>query len=118
MKTKKFLGGLALGALLGGVLGLFVSPDKGTKNRAKFKKVTKTLTDTLIKEVANAKKLGKKEYEAIVENIVKKYSKDDLLTTEAWKGISDELKMRWSDIQKEAGKRVKANKKKVPAKKK
>jgi gas vesicle protein len=110
MKTKKFLGGLALGAILGGAMGLFVSPGKGKENREKFKKVSKKVSEELITNVTKAKTVGKKEYEEIVENIVKKYKKDDLLSMAAWGEIAAELKLRWKDIQKEM--------KKTPAKKK
>ena len=101
MKTKKFLGGLALGAILGGALGLFVSPGKGKENREKFKKVSKKVSEELIVNVTKLKTVGKKEYEEIVENIVKKYQKDDLLSLAAWTEIASELKLRWKDIQKE-----------------
>jgi len=105
MKTKKFLSGLALGALLGSAISVFFNPKSGKKNRDKFNKVSKTVSQQLIKEVAKAKKLGKKEYETIVENIVKKYSKEDLLTADAWGEIMNELKLRWTDIQKEIKKK-------------
>ena len=107
MKTKKFLSGLALGALLGSALGLFLSPAEGKKNRTKFKKVSKQLSEKLIKDINSAKKLTKKEYEAIVENIVKKHSKNDLMNKNAWKEIAGELKLRWADIQKEMKKQQK-----------
>ena len=100
-----------MGALVGAALGLFLSPEKGKKNRDKFKKVSKQVSAKLIKEVAKAKKLTKKEYEAIVEGIIKKYSKEQLLDKNAWIEIGGELKERWSDIQKE----IKKNK---PTKKK
>ena len=101
MKTKKFLSGLALGAMLGSALGLFFNPTTGKKNRAKFKAVSKQLSEKLIKEVSRLSNLSKKEYELIVENLVKKYHKNDLLNKEAWEEIAAELKLRWVDIQKE-----------------
>lgn len=101
MKTKKFLGGLALGAILGGALGLFLSPGKGKENRAKFNRVSKKVSQDLITNVTKLKTVGKKEYEEIVENIIKKYQKDDLLSAAAWTEIANELKLRWKDIQKE-----------------
>jgi gas vesicle protein len=110
MKTKKFLSGLALGALLGGALGLFVSPGKGKQNRAKFNKLSKQVSEKLVKDVSKLSKLGKKEYEDIVENIIKKYSKEDLMTQSAWKEIGKELKLRWNDIQKEVKKSSKKKK--------
>ena len=101
MRTRKFFTGLALGALVGSALGLFLSPETGKKNRAKFKKVSKEVSEKLIKEASIAKELGKKEYDAIVENVLKKYSKDDLMSADAWLAIKDELKLRWKDIQSE-----------------
>lgn len=101
MKTKKFLGGLALGAILGGALGLFLSPGKGKENREKFKKISKKVSEDLVTNVTKLKNIGQKEYDEIVENIIKKYKKDDLLTASAWTEISKELKLRWKDIQKE-----------------
>lgn len=103
MKTKKFLGGLALGALIGSALGLFLSPGKGKENREQFKKISKQLSEKLVADVTKLKKVGKEEYEIIVENLIKKYSKSDLMTTEAWSEIAQELKLRWKDIQKEMG---------------
>ena len=101
MKAKRFFTGLAVGALVGSALGLFLSPETGKKNRAKFKKVSKEVSEKLIKEAAIAKELGKKEYDAIVENVLKKYTKDDLMSPDAWLAIKDELKLRWKDIQNE-----------------
>lgn len=108
---KKFLGTLALGALIGGALGLFLSPGKGKENRAKFNKITKKVSETLIADVSKLSKVGKKEYEAIVENIVNKYSKDDLMEPESWQEIKNELKLRWKDIQSELKKHDKKKKK-------
>ncbi len=110
MKTKKFLGGLALGALIGGALGLFLSPGKGKENRAKFQKVSKQLSEKLVADVAKLKKIGKEEYEEIVENLIKKYSKSDLMSVAAWEEIGQELKLRWKDIQKELGAKKSAKK--------
>ena len=101
MKTKKFLSGLALGALVGSALGLFLNPTTGKKNRDKFSKTAKQVSETLIKEAGKISNLSKKEYEAIVENIIKKYSKEDLMTKGAWKQIGDELKLRWKDVNSE-----------------
>ncbi|MBU1132342.1 YtxH domain-containing protein [Patescibacteria group bacterium] len=101
MKTKKFLAGLALGALVGSALGLFYSPDKGRKNREQFKKITKTVSEALIKEAAKVSGMKKKDYDAVVEKIVKKYSKTKLISEDAWADIKKELKMRWKDIQSE-----------------
>jgi len=117
MKTKRFLGGLALGAVIGSALGLFLSPDNGKKNREKFKKVAASVSEKLVEEVTKLDKIGKKEYDAVVENIVKKYSKDDLMSKNAWLEIMDELKLRYKDIQKEMKEPAKAKKTIKPAKK-
>jgi len=117
MKAKKFFTGLALGALVGSALGLFLSPETGKKNRAKFKKVSKEVSEKLIKEASTVKELGKKEYDAIVENVLKKYSKDDLMSPDAWIAIKDELKLRWKDIQNEIKKSGKRVEKKIKKKK-
>jgi gas vesicle protein len=113
MKSKKFLGGLALGALLAGAVGLFFNPTTGKNNRDKFKKITKKVSEDLVKETAKLKTFSKKEYELIVDRLIKKYSKDDLLKPAVWLEIGNELKHRYKDIEKEVKKRVK----KVPAKK-
>jgi len=110
MRSKKFLGGLALGAAIASGVAIFFNPTSGKKNREKFKQVSKKVSEELVHHVGKAKKITKKEYDAIVEKIIKKYSKDDLMKKEAWMEIADELKMRWKDIQKEM--------KKAPAKKK
>lgn len=101
MSTKKFFGALALGALIGSAVGLFLSPATGKKNREKFKKVAQQVSETLVREAGKLSSLTQKEYAAIVENIVKKYSKDDLMTKDAWLEIKDELIKRWADVRKE-----------------
>lgn len=98
---KKFLRGLTLGALIGAGLGIFFNPTSGKQNREKFKKIAKQVTAKLVEEAGKVSKLGKKEYEAIVENVIKKYSKNDLLSPDAWLEIKDELIKRWADVQKE-----------------
>jgi len=118
MGTKKFLGSLALGVLIGGALGLFCSPANGKKNREDFHKTAKKVSETLIKEFGKLKNLSQKEYEAIVENVIKKHSREDLMTGEGWTQIMDELKVRWKDVQKELKKKTPATKKKPVAKKK
>ena len=110
MGTKKFLGTLALGALIGGAIGLFLNPETGKKNRERFKKLSKQVSEQLVREVGKAGKIGRKEYDAVVENIVKKYSKDDLMHADAWGEILLELKERWSDVQKEVAKNSKKKK--------
>ena len=110
MGAKKFLGTLALGALIGGALGLFLNPETGKKNRDRFKKLSKQVSEHLVREVGKAGKIGRKEYDAVVENIVKKYSKDDLMHKDAWVEIVAELKERWGDIQKEVAKNSKKKK--------
>jgi len=113
MKSKKFLGGLAVGALLAGAVGLFFNPTTGKKNRSQFKNITKKVSEDLIKEATKLKAFSKKEYDAVVDKIINKYSKDDLLKPEVWKEIGSELKHRYSDIEKEVKKRTK----KITAKK-
>jgi gas vesicle protein len=115
---KKFLGTLALGALIGSALGLFLSPGKGKENRAKFTKITKKVSEKLIEDVMKLNAISKKEYEAVVENIIDKYSKDDLMDPASWLEIKNELKLRWKDVQAEMKKHGKKAKTKVVAKKK
>ena len=110
MGTKKFIGTLALGALIGGAIGLFLNPETGKKNRDRFKKLSKQVSEQLVREVGKAGKIGRKEYDAVVENIVRKYSKDDLMHADAWGEILVELKERWNDVQKEVTKSSKKKK--------
>jgi len=105
--AKKALAWLTVGALIGSALGLFFSPGKGKDNRVKFKKIAKDVSEKLITDVTKLSKVSKKEYEAIVDNIIKKYSKDDLLSPESWQEIRNELKSRWKDVQKEMKKHAK-----------
>ncbi len=108
MKTKKFLAGLAMGTILGGVLGLFYSPASGKKNREKFQKISQKVSKELIDKLTKMKSFSQKEYDLVIENIVKKYAKKDLLSKDAWIEIVKELKNRFGDIAKEV---KKANKK-------
>ncbi|MFH0987953.1 MAG: hypothetical protein V1763_01110 [Parcubacteria group bacterium] len=105
MKTKKFLGTLALGAVIGGVLEYFYNSATGAKNREQFQKKAKEVGDKIIKETGKLKVVGQKEYDAVVDNIISKYSGDDLMSPEAWLEIKKELKARWVDIQKELKKK-------------
>ncbi|MFH0779934.1 MAG: YtxH domain-containing protein [Parcubacteria group bacterium] len=98
---NKFLKGAALGAIVGAALEIFFNPSTGRKNRAKFGKAAKEVSTKLSNEAAKFGAIGKKEYEAIVDNVIKKYDKDDLLSAEAWEEIAKELKARWADVQKE-----------------
>ncbi len=101
MKTNKLLGGLAVGAMVGVALGAFFNPTTGKKNREKIMKVSQKVSEELVKDLNKAKKLTKKEYDAVVNNIIKKYSKDDLLDKESWLEIKKELSKRWTEIRKE-----------------
>lgn len=101
---KKFLGTLALGALIGSALGLFFSPDNGKKNRAKFSKIAKKVSENLIKDVAKVSHITKKEYNIIVDRVVSKNMKDKILDPESWQEIKNELKLRWDDIKEESKK--------------
>jgi len=109
---KKFLGTLALGALIGSAIGLFFSPDTGKKNRARFSKVAKQVSENLIKEVAKVSHITKKEYNIIVDRVINKNLKEKILDPESWQEIKNELKLRWEDIQAEA-KKYEAKQKKL-----
>lgn len=98
---NKFLKGAAFGAIVGAALEIFLNPSTGKKNRAKFGKAAKDVSAKLSKEATKFGSIGKKEYEAIVENVVEKYDKGDLMSAEAWAEIAKELKARWADVQKE-----------------
>lgn len=101
MKSKKLLSGLTLGALVGGAIGLFLAPSLTSKNTKKFKEVAKKLSGHLTKEAASFKKLGKKEFGILVENVMSKQSFEHGLDQKAWQDIKEELLARWIDVQKE-----------------
>lgn len=108
MKPKKFLGTLALGALAGAALEYFYNSTTGTKNREKFKKTAHEVSEKIIAETGKLKEVGQKEYAAVVDNIIRKYSSEDLMTPESWMEIKKELKARWKDVQKELKKKSKS----------
>lgn len=98
---NKFFKGAAFGAIVGAALEIFFNPTTGAKNREKFAKTAKEVSVKLSKEATKYGAIGKKEYDAIVENVIKKHDKDDLLSAEAWEEIAKGLKARWADVRKE-----------------
>jgi len=101
MKLKKIITGLAIGTLLGGVLKFFFNSSSGKKNREKFLKISKKISLELVEKSGKIAALTKKEYFLIVDNVIKKHAKTDLLEAEAWIEIAEELKKRWQDISRE-----------------
>ena len=56
----------------------------------------------VVKHAKNAKKLGEKEYDAIVDQVVKKYGSLENITAGDVIKAGKELKGQWSNIQKHA----------------
>jgi len=113
-KTTKKSGGSGLGiaalaaATAAGVYFLYGS--KGAaNNRKKVKGWMLKARGEVVEKMEKCKDVNKKDYEAIVDTVAKKYKKLKTVNTKEMSDLARELKGQWKDISKET--------KKKPAKK-
>jgi hypothetical protein len=112
------IGGAITAATLAAAAGTYLLSSE--KNKKKTKKWVKDARREVVKHAKTAKKLGKKEYDKIVDEVVKRYGPlEDLTAADVIKAGKD-LKGEWDKIQAHAKTIAKAYapKKKAVSKKK
>jgi predicted LPLAT superfamily acyltransferase len=118
MKKGVAIGGAVTAAVLAAAAGAYFLSNKKTQKKAKAW-VAKAKKDIAAKAKV-AKKLGKEQYNAIVDEVVKQYGPLEKLTAKDVITAAKQLKAEWDNIQKHAKKLAKPMIKKVvrkPAKK-
>ena len=121
VKKGMEIGGVLTAAVLAAAAGAYFLSDKKTQTKAKAW-VAKAKKEIAAKAKV-AKKLGKEQYNAIVDEVVKHYGPLEKLTAKDVIIAAKQLKAEWENIQKHAKKIAKpmvknvAKMKKVPAKK-
>jgi hypothetical protein len=128
-KTKKSsnvkkgieIGGVVTAAVLAAAAGAYFMSDKKTQKKAKDWMMN--AKKDIAAKAKVAKKLGKEEYNMIVEQVIKRYGPLEKLTAKDVITATKQLKAEWTNIQKHAKTLVKpmvkkaAGAKKAPAKK-
>lgn len=109
------IGGAVTAAALAAAAGAYLLSNKKTKAKAKAW-VSKAKIQ-VAKHAKTAKKLGKAEYDRIVEKTVKQYGSLENLTAADVMMAAKELKAEWNHIQEHAQKIAKSIKKPVAKKK-
>ena len=112
------IGGAITAAVLAASAGAYLLSDK--KRQAKMKAWAKKARIEVAKKAKMAKKLGKQEYVAIVDQVMKHYGSLENVSAGDLVAAGKELKAQWEAIQKQAKtmmKPVKKAVKKAPARK-
>ena len=115
-KTFSFLKGVFIGAIAGAVAGVLLAPKSGVETREDIKKLAEDVGDkanelytkavTVLKEKLDSfKKAGKQinqeRYLELVTQVVDEIKKDGLVTADAAKKISAQLKTDWTNVKEE-----------------
>lgn len=109
------IGGAVTAAVLAAAAGAYFLSNKKTQKKAKAW-VMKAKKDIAVKAKA-AKKLGKEQYGAIVDQVVKQYGPLENLTAKDVITAAKQFKAEWDNIQKHAKKIAKPAAKKTTARK-
>ncbi len=114
--TKKSSGsGLGIAALAAaaaaGVYFLYGSKS-ATKNRKKVKGWMLKARGEVVEKMEKCKHVDKKDYEAIVDTVAKKYKKLKTVNTKEMSDLAVDLKGQWKEISKETNKKPAKKKKK------
>ena len=94
------IGGAITAAAVAAAAGAYLLADKKTKTKAKAW-VTKAKIE-VAKHAKAAKKMGEKEYDALVDQAVKKYGSLEKITAGDVIKAAKDLKAQWGSIQKHA----------------
>jgi hypothetical protein len=109
------IGGAVTAAVLAAAAGAYFLSDK--KNRTKAKAWVSSAKKEIAAKAKVAKKLGKEQYNAIVDEVVKHYGPLENLTAKDVITAAKQLKAEWANIQKHAKTLVKPVAKKVAVRK-
>ena len=115
-KTFSFLKGILVGAIAGAVAGVLLAPKSGTETREDIKKLavdfgektnelyqkaTAILKEKLDLLKETGKKIDHEKYLELVSQVVNEIKKDGLVTADAAKKISAQLKADWAEVKEE-----------------
>jgi hypothetical protein len=109
------IGGAITAATVAAAAAAYLLSDKKTQTKAKAW-VSKAKIE-VAKHAKTAKKLGEKEYNAIVDQAVKKYGSLENITAGDVVKAGKDLKSQWTNIQKHAQNLVKSAQKETAPKK-
>lgn len=97
----KVIGAGILGALLGTVAGVFLSPKSGKENREDLKTWITDMQDEVMERVKDARDMSQEKYDEIVDEIADRRKSMSKVTNEEWVGVVKEMKKHWARISKE-----------------
>lgn len=97
-QSNKFLSGAVVGAVLGVVSGILLAPQAGKKTRDEISEKSGQFYKYIAPTVKKMGKMGKKEYENIVEDMAKIYGKARKMSAPEVKGLVNSAKKHWSDL--------------------
>lgn len=92
--------GALVGAVLGVAAGILLAPESGKKIRSDIKKVSADFYRQMVPQVKKMKKLGEKEFYALVRKGTEKYAKAKKLTADEQAVVVDRARLFWGEIQK------------------
>lgn len=97
----KVIGAGVIGALLGAVAGVFLSPKSGKENRDDLVGWMKDMQDEVMDRVKDAKDMSQEKYDDLVDEIAARRKSMSKVTDEEWVGVVKEMKKHWARISKE-----------------
>ena len=115
-KTFSFLKGIFIGAIAGAVAGILLAPKSGAETREDIKKLAVDLGDkanelytkavSVLKDRLDSlkeagKQINQERYLELVTEVVDEIKKDGLVTADAAKKISAQLKTDWAEVKEE-----------------
>jgi len=110
--TSSGLGIAAVAAATAAGVYFLYGSKSATKNRKKVKGWMLKARGEVVEKMEKCKSVDKKDYEAIVDTVAKKYKKLKTVNTKEMSDLASELKGQWKDISKETKKKpVKKRKK-------
>ncbi len=95
----KVIGAGIVGALLGAVAGIFLSPKSGKENRDDLKIWAKEMQDEITDRVKDAHGMTQEKYDELVDEVVDRKKSMMKVTDEEWTGFVKEMKKHWSKIR-------------------
>ena len=100
MKIKDFLKGLLAGAAVGTAAGVMLAPKSGKETREDVKKFLLNARKEVERKFKEAKNMTQKEYEKIVDSVVKEGSKTVKIAKRDLGALKKNLIKEYKDIKK------------------